>query len=96
MAAFFIATTRVKNPDKFQQYAIKAAATFAAFGGELVIRGKMHEVLSGDGDHHSAAVVSFPDMDSLSRWYHSPQYQELIELRNTAGDMNLVTYQIPA
>ena len=96
MTAFFIATVTIKNAEKFGEYAAKTPGTFAPFGGELLVRGKMDEALVGQADNNAAAVISFPDMESLKAWYHSPAYQALAPLRDSAADMTIVSYQVPA
>ena len=96
MSAFFIATTTIKDPEKFQEYAGKAGATFAAFGGELSARGKAEATLAGQSDHQAAVVVRFPDLASLNSWYQSADYQALIPLRDQAVDMTMVAYSAPA
>jgi len=93
MTAFFIATMTVKDGEKFQEYGGKAAQTFAPFGGSLVVRGKAGDTLAGSSNHQAVGVVRFPDMEALKAWYHSPDYQALIPLRDEAADMTLVTYE---
>lgn len=96
MSAFFIGTTTIKDAEKFQEYASKTAQTFAAFGGELVTRGKAEITLAGESDHQAVGIVRFPDMESLNNWFQSPEYQALIPLRDNAADMTLVAYSVPA
>lgn len=96
MTAFFIATSVIKDAEKFQQYAGKVGPTLAPFGGELVIRGKAGETLSGTSNHQGVGVVRFADMEALNAWYRSPDYQALIPLREEAAEMTLVTYTEPA
>ena len=95
MTAFFIATTTVKDAEKFQEYAGKAAQTFAAFRGKLVTRGKVENTLAGDSNHQAVGVVSFPNMEALNGWYQSEEYQALIPLRDAAANMTLVAYSEP-
>ncbi len=96
MAAFFIATSRIKDPQKFADYGAGAGATFAPFDGQLVIRGKAGDTLAGASDHQAVGVVRFPDMAALLAWYNSDDYQALIPLRDEAVDVTLVTYEEPA
>ena len=96
MSAFFIATSIVKDAEKFQEYAGKAGQSLAPFGGTLLTKGKAEKTLAGDSDHHVAGVISFPDMAALDGWYQSPEYQALIPLRDSAADMTLVSYSVPA
>ena len=93
MAAFFISTTKIKNPEKFQEYAGKAGPTFAPFDGKMILRGKAGDTLAGASDHQGVGVVRFPDMEALEAWFRSPEYQALIPLRDEAADMTLVTYE---
>lgn len=94
MTAFFVATATIKNPEKVQDYARKAAETFAAYGGEFVVRGKLSTALVGPADHQAVAVVKFPSMDALTAWYASPEYQAIVPLRIEAADMNIVSYSV--
>lgn len=96
MQAFFIATVKIKNPEKFQEYASKAAATFAPYGGEIALRGKAEEALAGSLGHNNVGVVRFPDMDALLRWFKSKEYQAIIPLRKKAADMTIVAYSVPS
>lgn len=95
MPAFFIATVKIKNAEKFQEYASQAAATFSSYGGEIALRGKAEEALAGSLEHNSVGVVRFPDMESLLRWFKSKEYQAIIPLRKKAADMTIIAYSVP-
>ncbi len=34
---------------------------------------------------YGLAAFEFPTMDQLKAWYHSPEYQELIDLRHATA-----------
>ncbi len=92
MSAFFIATSAILDADKFQQYAQQAGATFAAFGGEPVLRGKFEAALSGEADHQTVGIIRFPTLAALHDWYHSADYQALLPLREAAARMTIHVY----
>ena len=97
MTAFFVAVVAVKDPTKMQDYSKKAAETFKPFGGELVMRGKVGEVLTGSSANHQATgIASFPSMQDLKAWYASDAYQAIIPLREEAADMTITTYDMPS
>jgi len=96
MTAFFVATAKVKDPTKFGDYAQKAGASMKDFGGEIIVRGQMREVLVGGADHNGVGIVRFPDLKSLTDWYASPAYQAIIPLRDEAADITIVAYEAPA
>jgi len=95
VTAFFVVTTAIKDPEKFQEYGAKAGQTFAPYGGKLVMRGKAEQALAGEVNHQGVSIVGFPDMDALNSWYQSAEYQALIPLRDEAVDMTLITYNEP-
>lgn len=95
MSAFFVATVRVKDPARFQDYAARAAETFQPFGGQPVLRGRAEGALAGTADHQAVGVVRFPDMRSLNDWYGSEDYQAIVPLRDAAADMTIVAYTVP-
>jgi len=94
MPAFFVSTSKIKDPEKLQEYIAKAGPTFALFKGELLIKGKAGDTLVGASDHDVVAVAQFPDMEALNSWYNSPDYQAIIELRDQAVDMTMVSYEV--
>ncbi len=96
MSAFFIATSTIKDPQKFAEYGAKAGETLKSHGGALVVKGKAVEALAGARSHHAVGIIRFDNMQALRDWYHSEDYQALIPLRDAAVDMTLVTYEEPA
>lgn len=97
MTAFFVAVVSVKDPAKMQDYSKQAAETFKPFGGEMVMRGKAGEVLTGGSASHQAiGIASFPSMQNLEDWYASEAYQAIIPLREEAADMTITSYDVPS
>lgn len=96
MTAFFVATVTVKHPGKFQEYARRAAATFAPHGGEAILRGKADRALVGSVDHQAVGIVKFPSRDALTTWFESPEYQAIVPLRDESAEMTITTYSVPA
>jgi len=96
MTAFFVANVKIKDPQKFQEYAKKAGETFATYGGEPVLRGKVEEVLAGSAEHQAVGIVKFPDLEALTTWFNSDVYQAIVPLREEAAEMVIVTYTVPA
>jgi uncharacterized protein (DUF1330 family) len=62
-------------------------------GAELVLRGKLASILTGEHAYTDTVVIQFPDMNAINSWYASPAYQALIPLRGTAADVLLLSYE---
>lgn len=97
MTAFFIATSTIKDSEKFQLYAQQAGSTLAEYDGKPVLRGKYEKELTttNSPSHQVVGVISFPSLDLLNNWYQSNEYQALIALRDEAADMTISTYSVP-
>jgi uncharacterized protein (DUF1330 family) len=98
MTAFFIATSKINNLEKFQQYGQQAGSSIGSYGGELVLKGKFEESLTTakTGIHQAVGIISFPSLEKLNDWYQSDIYQGLIPLRDEAVDMTITTYSVPS
>lgn len=96
MPAFFIVTTTVKDADKYREYGERVGATLAPFGGKPVLRGKAMSALAGELSHETAGIIEFPDLEAITNWHSSAEYQALLPLRAEAADMTITTYVVPA
>ena len=74
--AILVATVKVKDPEKFQQYAASVPATMEPFGGKLLGRGKVEKGIDGDVSFHAVAMFGFPDAEALDHWHHSAEYRK--------------------
>jgi uncharacterized protein (DUF1330 family) len=92
-AAYAVGHITVKNTEKWVEYRSKVPATIAPWNAELVFRGKLVDVLSGQHAHRDTVVIRFPNLAALQGWYRSPAYQALIPLREQAADVLLLAYQ---
>ncbi|HTW08985.1 MAG TPA: DUF1330 domain-containing protein [Acidimicrobiales bacterium] len=84
MSAYVIAEFTVKDPDVYREkYAGNAGKTAKAYGAEVLANSNW-EILDGETGLSSGAIMRFPDHETALRWYNSPEYQQLIEVRGVA------------
>ncbi len=93
MTTYVIGHITVKDPDRWQRYRERVPATLAAWGGEVVLRGRRVALLAGEHAHTDTVVIRFPDAKAVSAWYGSIEYQALIPLREEAAEMVLICYE---
>ncbi len=91
--AYVIGHITVKDNTRWREYRNKVPATLEPWGAELVFRGTLCSVLSGNHAHHDTVVIRFPDLAAINNWYASAEYQSLITLRQEAADMELLCYE---
>ena len=91
--AYVIGHITVKDNTRWREYRNKVPATLEPWGAELVFRGTLRSVLSGNHVHHDTVVIRFPDLAAINNWHASAEYQSLITLRQEAADMELLCYE---
>lgn len=89
MAAYLIADVEVTDARAYQDYRERVPAVIAAYGGRYLVRGGTVERLEGNTSLHRVVVLEFADMPTLKAFYVSPEYQELIAIRQRAARANL-------
>ena len=90
--AYVIGHITVKDQGKWTEYRSKVPATLEPWGAELILRGKLCSVLSGNHAHVDTVIIRFPDLEALNNWHSSPEYQSLIPLRQKAAQMELLSF----
>ena len=90
MSAYVIAEVNVTDPDLFGEYRKLVPATLEKYGGRFVVRGGATETKEGGWSPARIVVLEFPSMDQARKWYHSPEYKPLLDMRHKAADAKLV------
>jgi uncharacterized protein (DUF1330 family) len=94
MTALMISTIEVTDPASFQDYMMATQKVAGPYGAKLLFRGKLDAMLSeSDRPGPLVVVVSFPDIETLHRWNASPEYQDLIPLRDKSSVQTMTAYQ---
>lgn len=93
MAAYVIAEIEVTDPSKYEEYRRQVLATIEKHGGRFLVRGGNAEGLEGGWKPGRMVVLEFPSLDQAQKWYRSPEYAPLIELRQAASRGRLCMVQ---
>jgi uncharacterized protein (DUF1330 family) len=89
MAAYVIYQGEVTDPEQYEHYKTRAAASIAAAGGRYIVRGGDFDVLEGDAPAGRTVVVEFPSREAALDWYHGAAYTEARALREHAAKARL-------
>jgi len=88
-AYVFVQSISVTDRAAFERYQALARDAIAKHGGRFLARGAKVEVLEGQGDAATLGVLQFPSMAAAKAWFTSPEYQEALKLRRTAGEQRV-------
>ena len=62
-------------------YIPKAAEIVAKHGGQYLARGGKLQSLEGTEPAGRVAIVQFPNLEALKKFYDSPEYREVAQVR---------------
>ncbi|MET1416407.1 DUF1330 domain-containing protein [Roseibium sp. HPY-6] len=83
----------IKDMAAFKMYVEKASVLMQRHDVETVVRGTYRTAFNGTSKPpHFTAVFRYKDMESAMRFYRSDAYQDLVELRDAACDMEIQFY----
>lgn len=85
MAAYVIYQGEVLDPQRYEEYKIKAAASIAAAGGRYLVRGGDIEPLEGDPPAGRTVVLEFPTLQAATDWYRGEEYAAARKIREKAA-----------
>jgi uncharacterized protein (DUF1330 family) len=79
----------VLDPEGAQRYAELTPIVVEKFGGRFVVLGASPTAAEGEAGI-AAAVVEWPDMETLQAWYDSPEYAPARQIAATAMRRRLI------
>ena len=90
MAAYVIADVNVTDPKLYEDYKKSVLATVEKYGGRFAVRGGKVESKEGDWAPVRLVMLEFPTMEQARKWYHSPEYKPLLDIRLKAAQAKLI------
>ncbi len=90
MAAYLVAELEITDPAIFEEYRKRVPASIAAHGGRYLARGGTLESLEGGWNPKRMVILEFPSLAQAKTWYNSPEYQELLKMRQRSSNSKVV------
>ena len=90
MAAYVIGDIEVTDQGIYDDYRKQVLATVEKYGGRFAVRGGKVEPLEGGWSPKRVVLLEFPSFEQAQKWYRSPEYAPLIELRQKGARGRLI------
>jgi uncharacterized protein (DUF1330 family) len=74
MVAYWVARSKVNNPDQYKKYTDLVPGILQKFGGKILARGGMYKILEGPEKFHRFIVIEFPSLEKAVACHESPEY----------------------
>jgi uncharacterized protein (DUF1330 family) len=77
-----------------QQYATLARDILPKYGARYLARSQRNTLLEGDGAAPCCmAILQFPSMDAVRRWYDSPENQSAAKVRQSGAKFRIIAIE---
>jgi len=93
MAAIVISKVRVTDPEKYESYKPLAKHAIEKFGGRYLARGAEPVTIEGEPQAARYVVVEFDSVETVKRFYDSPEYRVAREARAGAAVAEITALQ---
>ena len=93
MPAYVMVQIEVTNEEKYAEYRKRAPASLEKFGEKFLARGGELAVLEGDLTPSRMVVLEFDSLETIKKWYQSPEYQYAKEAREGAASFSMVAVE---
>jgi uncharacterized protein (DUF1330 family) len=82
---YYIGEIKVNDPDAMKPYREGVAATVEKYGGKFIVRGGKVDPVEGSPPNGVVAIIAFRSLADAKRWYESPEYRAIIDVRHKAA-----------
>jgi uncharacterized protein (DUF1330 family) len=80
MSAYVVVNVEVNDPQAYSEYTAQVPGTLEKYGGRFIVRGGEPQVLEGS-PLPRVVVIEFASTEQANAWYHSPEYQTILPIR---------------
>lgn len=90
MSAYAIGNLTIHKTEWQEEYGQKVPALIKKYGGKILAKAPPQR-LEGEPQLATAAIVlEFPSLSRAKAWYDDPEHLEMVALRQTGADFDLV------
>lgn len=89
MSAYIIGQITIKDRKGYRPYAEQFMPILKKYNGVLLGFDDKVEVLEGEWTKR-IVLASFASKQDALAWYHSPEYSELIKIRQSVAESNII------
>lgn len=91
--AIVVAKVRVTDPVKYETYKPLAKKAIEAFGGRYLVRGAEPHAVEGEAPAARYVIVEFDSVDTVRRFYDSPEYRAARDARADASIAEIIALE---
>ncbi len=99
MSVYVVNNMTIRDRAAYDRYVRAFWPLFLQHGGEVLAVQDGPEPLEGAWPFSRTVILRMPSREALDAWYHSPEYQPLMQMRQAAAECHIVVlpeFRMPA
>ena len=84
-----ISTSKIVDREKYEAYVKQARPIIEGFGGTYILQSG-NVIAAKDWETEKIVIISFKDKKQLDHCFQSPEYQEIVHLREASIESRFV------
>jgi len=93
MSAYLIVRLDITDEDKIAKYREVTPPIIKKYKGKFIARDSSVVTLEGNLESRRVVIIEFPSMTEAKGFYHSPEYQEAIKLREGGAEVEFIAVE---
>ena len=90
MSYYFIANINISDPDEYKKYLVETDVVFSKYNGKYLAVDKSPIKLEGNWNYGRCVIIYFESKEDFENWYHSDEYQEILQYRLAAATCDTI------
>lgn len=90
MSVYMLIESKMKNPEKYQQYIAQVSKLVTQHGGRYLVRGGRITPLGDIWKPERIIILEFPSEEHIRTWLSSPEYKTIAPLREAGAETHAV------
>ena len=86
---YWIVRVDIADPERYKAYVAANGKPLAKYGARFIVRAGTFQAVEGTARSRNA-VIEFPSYQAALDCWHSPEYQEVLKLREPVSTADLV------
>lgn len=96
MAVYWVARSRINDPEPYNKYLATAPGVIEQHGGEVLARGGKYKVLEGTEHYNRFIILKFESFEQAEACFRSEEYQSAAVHRRAGGGGDVEIWLVEA
>ncbi len=90
MAFYFVAHTRIIDPNEYARYLERFDEIFSKFKGQYIAIDECPVIIEGNRNYNKSVLIKFHSREDFEDWFNSEDYREIMKHRLKSSESDII------